>query len=88
MRFRAPPADALRRHALDDLTAIYHRASGITHVVASPAPEILAALAPAPLTLEELLARLAADYDLADADRDALGARVDELVAAGLVAAA
>lgn len=85
MRWRAPPADALKIHALDDLTAIYHRASGLTHVVTSPAPEILAALAGNALTLDELLAALARDYALGDADRDALAARVEELAIAGLV---
>lgn len=72
---------------LDLLTLIYHRASGITHVVASPVPEILEALAE-PLTLDALLGRLTADYDLADADREALAARLAELEASGLVARA
>ena len=38
------------------------------------------------LLLEALLDRLAGDYDLADATASALAARLDELVAAGLVA--
>ncbi|MDE0880067.1 MAG: HPr-rel-A system PqqD family peptide chaperone [Sphingomonas bacterium] len=87
MRYRAPPADALIAAHLDTLTAIFHRRSGITHLVTSPAPEILAALTH-PLTQEELLARLARDYDLADPDGDALAARLDELVASGLVSIA
>lgn len=70
--------------ALDALSAIYHRNSGITHVVASPVPELLAALTE-PLTLDALLARLAAEYDLPDADPAALGGRLAELEAAGLV---
>lgn len=69
---------------MDGLSLVYHRASGITHVLASPAPEILAALA-APLSLDDLLARLGADFDLIDGGREALVARLDELVAAGLV---
>ncbi len=84
---RGPPADALIAAPLGDLVALYHRPSGQTHVVAPPAPEILAALASGPLTLDGLLARLAADYDLADPDSAALAARVAELVAAGLVEA-
>ena len=71
---------------LDALTALYHRASGTTHLVASPAPEILAALGDAGLTREALLARLAADYELSEAE--GLNARLAELVEAGLVAAA
>jgi PqqD family protein of HPr-rel-A system len=85
--FRGPPADALIAAPLGELVALYHRPSGQTHVVAPPAPEILAALAEGPLTLDALLARLARDYDLADPDREALAARVAELVAVGMVEA-
>lgn len=88
MIYGGPPAGALIAVDLGELVALYHRPSGQTHLVAPPAPEILAALADAPLTLDALMARLAADYDLADPDRDALAARVAELVAAGLVEAA
>lgn len=87
-RFRAAPPDALIAAPLDDFTAVYHRASGITHLLTAPAPEILAALAGAPLSIEDLLGVLARDYALADADRAALAARLDELVAAGLVVSA
>ena len=86
LRYRAPSPDALIAADLDAFTAIFHRRSGITHLLASPAPEILAALVE-PRTVEELMAALAADYDLADPDRDALIARLDELVASGLVVA-
>ncbi|AOH86750.1 hypothetical protein AWL63_12760 [Sphingomonas panacis] len=86
--YRAARADALRIVPLDAFTAIYHRASGITHLVGPPAPEILAALGPDGLTLGELIARLGESYDLLDADEAALGARLDELVAAGLVSTA
>ncbi|OYY63566.1 MAG: HPr-rel-A system PqqD family protein [Sphingomonas sp. 28-62-11] len=78
-------AASLRVVPLDDLTLIYHRASGMTHLLAPPAPEILDALAAAPLTSAALLARLADEFDLGDADPAALVARLDELVAAGLV---
>lgn len=80
------PASTLRVVPLDDLTLVYHRASGITHVLAPPAPEIIDALAAAPLTLSGLLARLSDAFDLADADPQSLAARLDELVAAGLIA--
>ena len=86
--YKAPPVDALLVAPLDAFTAVFHRASGITHLLTEPAPQILQALAEGGLTLDALLARLAADYDLADADRDALAARLDELVVSGLVAAA
>ncbi len=85
-RFLAAHPATLRVVALDELTLVYHRASGITHVLAPPAPEILAALA-APMALDDLLARLSVDFDLLDGGREALAARLDELVAAGLVSA-
>lgn len=84
-RYRAADPATLRIVPLDALTLIYHRASGITHVVDSPVPELLEALAEKPLGVEPLLARLAEAYDLADADPMALAARLDELAAVGLV---
>lgn len=83
-RYRAPPPGCLRLAPLDALTAIYDRRSGITHVVAPPAPELIAALDDWS-DAAALLARLARDYDLADADPAALAARLDELVETGLI---
>ena len=83
--YRAASPDSLIVVPVDLLTAIYHRASGQTHLMASPAPEILEALAEAPLDAAALLAKLREDYDLVDADPAALTARLDELVEAGLV---
>jgi PqqD family protein of HPr-rel-A system len=83
-RYRAAPAATLRIEPLDALTLIYHRASGITHLVDSPVPELLDLLADS-LTLDQLLTALAARFDLLDPDRAALAARLDELVESGLV---
>lgn len=83
-RYRAAHAATLRIEPLDALTLIYHRASGITHLVDSPVPELLDLLAE-PLTLDQALAALAERFDLLDPDRDALAARIEELVASGLV---
>ena len=83
--YRAAPAEALRIVPLDDISAVYHRASGITHLVASPVPEILATLGPGGATLPDLIARLGERYDLLDCDAAALGARLGELVESGLV---
>jgi len=79
--YRAAAPATLRIVPLDDLTAIYHRASGITHLVASPVPELLAALSE-PLTLVRLAKRLGEEFYLSDGE--ALAARLDELVASGL----
>lgn len=66
------------------LTVVYHRASGLTHVVDSPVPEILEILR-TPMDAAALLAKLSEDFDLIDADIAALAARLDELVQVGLV---
>lgn len=83
--YRADGPDALLIAPLDAFTAVFHRPSGITHLLTEPAPQILAILGEKTLVLDALLDRLRADYDLADADRDALEARLTELVEAGLV---
>lgn len=72
---------------LDGLTALYHRASGATHVIAEPMPEILAALGSDQLTIEALLADLAVRHDVATGDeaKAALLARLEELSALGIV---
>lgn len=84
-RYRAPAAGALRIVALDALVAIHHRPSGQTHLVTSPVPEILAELGEDWTTVETLLARLTATYDMPDSDTDALADRLGELADAGLV---
>ena len=83
--FHGPPEDSLFVAPLDEFTAVYHRASGITHLLTEPAPQILAVLGEGPVLLDALLARLAQDFDLTDGTREALAARLDELVEAGLV---
>jgi PqqD family protein of HPr-rel-A system len=84
--YRGPPEDGLLIAPLDAFTAVYHRASGITHLLTEPAPQILAILQERALSLDSLLDRLERDYDVADGTREALAARLDELVEAGLVA--
>ncbi|MFC3581713.1 HPr-rel-A system PqqD family peptide chaperone [Sphingomonas hylomeconis] len=83
--YRACRVETLAIAWLDDFTVVYHRPSGITHLLTAPAPEILAALGEAGMTLPDLHARLAASFELGDADGGGLPARIAELVAAGLV---
>lgn len=85
MRYRAADRARLRIVPLDVLTAIYHRASGQTHIVEAPVPEILAALGGEALDVGEILNRLSRDYALVDPDPAALTDRLEELAAAGLV---
>lgn len=83
--YRGPPEDGLLIAPLDEFTAVYHRASGITHLLIEPAPQILAVLRDGAVALDALLDRLGRDFELQDADRAALAARLDELIEAGLV---
>lgn len=82
-RYARVPADEFKAVPLDDFTAIYHRASGITHLVTAPVPELLEVLGEEAADLKEVEARLAATFELED--EAALAARLEELVAAGLV---
>ena len=85
--FRSVRAETLRIDFLDDFTLVYHRASGITHLLNAPAPEILATLGEAGMSLSALADALATEFDLPDLDAEALAARLDELASAGLVLA-
>ncbi len=84
-RYRAPPAEALCTVVLDDLVAIHHRASGITHLVDAATPELLTALGKEWTTVDALLARLAETFDMPDSNPAALAARLDDLTLAGLI---
>jgi PqqD family protein of HPr-rel-A system len=82
----ADPPEALRTVALETLTALYHRPSGTTHILAPPAPQILESLADRPGDAGELLRRMGERFDLtADDAPAAIAARLAELEAAGLV---
>ena len=71
----------------DAFTILYHRPSGQTHMLAEPAPEILAALAEGPATPALIVDRLARDHGIvADAGSLAVVAeRMAELAALGLI---
>lgn len=85
LRYRAAAPATLIVHPLDSMTAVYHRTSGQTHLLAPPAPELLALLAGEAMDADALLARLTKAFAVADPDPMALSARLDELVEAGLV---
>jgi len=68
---------------LDGLSLIYHEASGASHIVATPAPEILEALTDGPADAAELLRRLHEKYEF-DGD-EVIHVRLGELEEAGLV---
>ena len=61
--YRLDPRDHCRICPLDDLVLLYHVRSGQTHMVISPVPEMLEAMADgAPLSASDLYARLARDF--------------------------
>ena len=86
-RTQADPCDAVRSVELEGLTLLYHRPSGMTHVLAPPAPQILEVLREGAASAPELQARMAARFELAGGEAE-LAARLAELEAAGLVRSA
>ena len=80
----ADPPDQLKAVPLDGLTAIFHCPSGITHLLAPPAPQILEALSGHAADADALLALMRERFDV-EGGADALAARLAELEAAGLV---
>ncbi len=87
INYRAEPADQLRIEPLDTMTLIYHRQSGMTHIVAEPVPEILAAMGHDAVDAATVLARLSDTFDLGDAAEAwaVIAARLEELAELGLV---
>jgi PqqD family protein of HPr-rel-A system len=84
--YAADPPETRRFVELEGLTLLYHRRSGLTHILAPPAPQILAALASGPASATAIVERIGADFDLeADDPAAAIEARLAELEAAGLV---
>jgi PqqD family protein of HPr-rel-A system len=94
IRFRAEPAQVRLAHDLSPMTLIYHRRSGITHMVSEPVPQILAALdAIGPADAGAVTRWLGASFDLEAEEDDAgagaietvVAARLEELATLGLV---
>lgn len=86
-RYRADSADARVVVEMDGMAALFHRPSGITHLLASPATEILDAISAAPGDAAEIAARLAARFEIEaeGAVAEVVADRLIELEAAGLV---
>ena len=87
IRYLAEAADTRIIMPLDQMTLIYQRRSGITHIVADPVPQILAAMDSGACDAALIAARLSAQYDLGDAvqARAVIAARLAELAQLGLV---
>lgn len=85
--YRAEPADRLLVEPLDAMTLMYQRRSGITHMVAEPVPEILAAMGGEVVTAATLVAMLSDEFELGSGDdaETVVTARLEELAELGLV---
>jgi PqqD family protein of HPr-rel-A system len=84
--YAADPPDAMRMKEVEGLTLLYHRKSGLTHFLAPPAPQILAALAAGPASAAQIAARMSETFEIESEDpAAAIAARLAELEAAGLV---
>ena len=85
-RYIADGGPAVKIVPLDGLVALFHRPSGMTHILAPPAPQILAALAGRAGDAAEVLARMGDAFEVEAEDAEAaIEARLGELEAAGLV---
>ena len=83
----AANADRLSVVKLDALTAVYDRASGQTHLLSQPLPQILAALGQGAADAVAIADYLSVTFDIGDGD-DLLARTaecLDELAALGLV---
>lgn len=82
----ADSPDRLARVELEGLTILFHAPSGMTHLLAPPGPQILAALAGRPGDARAVLGRIAETFEVEANDPEAaIAARLAELEAAGLV---
>lgn len=85
-RFAADPPALRRMLALDGLDAVFHLRSGLTHILAPPAPQILEALEAGPADAGEILRRIGERFELeAEEAAGAIDARLAELEASGLI---
>lgn len=87
-RYSAERAEAIVACQLDDITLLYHRPSGQTHMVISPVPEVLDALREAgDATVEDVHAVLSRQFELGDGGDAvaAVRAHLETLTALGLV---
>jgi PqqD family protein of HPr-rel-A system len=87
-KYRAAAQDDLIWHDLDSMTLLYHRTSGITHMLADPAPAIMEVMEGLSLTAADVSLRLEAQFDVDSSIdfEDIVLARLEELSSLGLVA--
>lgn len=85
-RYKAEPDAMLLIQPLDAMTAVYHRRSGITHIVSEPVSQILQVMGGETLTCGEIIVRLSADFDFEGVDAENLITdRLEEMASLGLL---
>ncbi|WP_339706898.1 HPr-rel-A system PqqD family peptide chaperone [uncultured Sphingosinicella sp.] len=88
MRYRAAARDAYVVRPVDDLTLVYHRPSGMTHVVSPAVVAILDLLHGRTLGIGEVCEQLAQHHDL-DGEGDDIArvvtARLNEMAAMDII---
>ncbi len=84
--YRARATTELRTHPLDEFTLIYDRASGQTHLLGAPMPELLDCLGADWESLPIILARLNSRFEVGGNDdaAQAVRAHLAELIMLGL----
>jgi PqqD family protein of HPr-rel-A system len=85
--YRAEPIDSCHATDVEGMTLFYHRASGVTHLLASPLPEMLTLLREVPSCATTLAERLCHRLAI-PCDEEAITVvteRLAELDAIGLV---
>ena len=85
--YRAEPYSAHAVVATNDMALLFHRASGETHLLAEPMPDILTLLGDAPDTIDGLAIRLCDRLGVLvdEESRTVVAHRLGELEAVGLV---
>lgn len=85
--YSAGPAHQRLAVIAEGMTLLLHRPSGSTHILSSPAPEILEALEAGPADAATIVARLARRHDIGPPEQAeaVVCARLDELAAVGIV---
>lgn len=89
-RYAPEPVEARSAHALGPVTLVYHRRSGVTHLLTEPAPQILGALdAIGAADAAGVAVYLGECFDLSTEGGESaealVEARLEELAALGLI---
>lgn len=86
-QFKIANSEDIILHMLDMMTLVFHRPSGLTHIVADPVPAILEVMQEGASSSDEIIKALESNFELeegADVENVVL-ARLDEMHTLGLI---